>query len=102
MVLHPHLVAGQGRCCTRVLSHFKGKVLVKTGAEGVYCAAFPELGLGMVLKCHDGQKRASEAGLVALIQKLDLVGEQQAEILSPSKIKNHNQIFVGEIKVRIP
>ncbi len=28
--------------------------------------------------------------------------EQQAEILSPSKIKNHNQILVGEIKVRIP
>ena len=102
MVLHPHLVAGQGRCCTRVLSHFKGKVLVKTGAEGVYCAAFPELGLGMALKCHDGQKRASEAGLVALIQKLDLVDEQQAEILSPSKIMNHNQILVGEIKVRIP
>ena len=58
--------------------------------------------LGMALKCHDGQKRASEAGLVALIQKLDLVDEQQAEILSPSKIKNHNQILVGEIKVRIP
>ena len=56
----------------------------------------------MAIKCHDGQKRASEAGLVALIQKLDLVGEQQAEILSPSKIKNHNQISVGEIKVRIP
>ena len=49
-----------------------------------------------------GQKRASEAGLIALIQKLDLVDEEQAEILSPSKIMNHNQILVGEIKVRIP
>jgi len=48
------------------------------------------------------KKRASEAGLVALIQKLDLVDEQQAEILSPSNIKNHNQILVGEIKVSIP
>jgi len=48
------------------------------------------------------KKRASEASLVALIQKLDLVDEQQAEILSSSKIKNHNQILVGEVKVRIP
>ena len=51
----------------------------------MYCAAFPEPGLGMALKCDDGQKRASEAGLIALIQKLDLMDEQQAEYFLPVK-----------------
>ncbi|MDP6638518.1 MAG: asparaginase [SAR324 cluster bacterium] len=102
MALHPYMVAGQGRCCTRVLRHFQGKVLVKTGAEGVYCAVFPELGLGLALKCLDGQKRASEAALVALIRKLGMVDEQDTEILSPSIIRNHNQILVGGIRVVVP
>ena len=35
-----------------------GRIFVKIGAEGVYCAAVPELGLGIALKCDDGQGRA--------------------------------------------
>ena len=102
MVKHPHLVAGQGRCCTRVLNHFKGKVLVKTGAEGVYCASFPKLGLGLALKCHDGHNRASEAALVSIIQNLGLIDDNGAELLSPHKLRNHNNLLVGKIKVFIP
>ena len=36
------------------------RVFVKTGAEGVYCAALPELGYGIALKCDDGAGRAAE------------------------------------------
>jgi len=30
---------------------FGERVFVKGGAEGVYCAGFPDLGLGVALKC---------------------------------------------------
>ena len=37
-----------------------GRLFVKVGAEGVFCAAVPELGLGIALKCDDGAGRAAE------------------------------------------
>src|SRR3546814_18572764 len=43
---HPFMVAGSGRFDTRVIELTGDKALIKTGAEGAYCAAFPELGLG--------------------------------------------------------
>jgi L-asparaginase II len=47
-----------------------GRIFVKTGAEGVYCAAVPELGLGIALKCDDGAGRAAEVTIAAVLAKL--------------------------------
>ena len=47
-----------------------GRIFTKTGAEGVHCAAVPELGLGLALKCDDGAGRAAEAMLAALLARL--------------------------------
>ena len=62
---HPDLVAGPGRLDTLVMQRLPGQVLMKSGAEGVYCGAFPERGLGFALKIDDGAKRAAEAVAVA-------------------------------------
>jgi L-asparaginase II len=67
---HPELVAGQGRLVTEVLQHLPGRVLAKSGAEGVYCGAFAEAGLGFALKIDDGARRAAEAAVVQLISRL--------------------------------
>ena len=40
---------------------------VKTGAEGVYCAALPKQGLGIAVKCDDGSGRAAEVMLAAML-----------------------------------
>ena len=49
---HPWHVAGTGRFCTELMRTFGERVFVKTGAEGVACAALPTLGLG-----HRGEMR---------------------------------------------
>src|ERR1043166_5535413 len=56
----PYFVAGTGRFCTEIMTLFGPRVLVKTGAEGVFCGALPEQGLGIALKCEDGATRAAE------------------------------------------
>jgi L-asparaginase II len=66
---HPDLVAGPGLLVTQVLEHLGGRVLVKSGAEGVYCGALPEHGLGFALKIDDGAKRAAEAAVARLIAR---------------------------------
>src|SRR5262249_44085074 len=60
MAAEPFLVAGTDRFCTKVMEIVGAKVILKTGAEGVYTAALPTLGLGVALKVEDGAGRAAE------------------------------------------
>ena len=48
----------------------EGAALVKTGAEGVFCAALGDLGLGIALKADDGATRAAEAMMAAMLARL--------------------------------
>ena len=83
----PYMVAGTDRFCTDVMTALPGRVFVKTGAEGVFCAAFPELGLGVALKCDDGATRAAETMMAAVIDAfLPMSGAERARLadrLSP-------------------
>jgi L-asparaginase II len=66
----PVLVAGEGRFDTIVLRGLAGAAFTKGGAEGVHCAALPELGLGIALKVDDGAKRGAERVLAEVLAAL--------------------------------
>ncbi|WP_192248884.1 asparaginase [Mesorhizobium silamurunense] len=66
----PFLVAGTGKADLALMQAAPGRIFVKTGAEGVYCAALPELGLGIALKCDDGAGRGGEVMIAAVLAKL--------------------------------
>lgn len=66
----PFFVAGTGRADLMLMEAAPGRIFAKGGAEGVHCAAIPELGLGIALKCDDGAGRAAEAMVAAVIAKL--------------------------------
>ncbi len=95
------MVAGSGRFCTDVMGLFGQRVFVKTGAEGVFCAALPEQGLGIALKCLDGASRASEVMMAALIARLLPMEEAEAarfaRFVNPV-MKNWNGITVGTLR----
>jgi L-asparaginase II len=92
---HPEQVAGRGQLVTEVLERLGGRVLVKSGAEGVYCGAFAERGLGFALKIDDGAKRAAEAAVVHVIAKL----YPAARRLGPdSRLTNWRGVQVGELR----
>lgn len=82
------MVAGTGRWCTRAMQAGKGLFIVKTGAEGVFCGAVPETGIGIALKIDDGASRASECFMGAVL----------------SRISGLQDVFKGESKdlVRLP
>jgi L-asparaginase II len=50
----PFMVGGTDRFDTRVMERLGTRVFCKVGAEGVYCAALPEQGLGVAIKVDDG------------------------------------------------
>jgi len=77
----PYMVAGAGRFCTRVMEGFRGRVFVKTGAEGVFCASIPELGFGVALKCDDGATRASEVMMATVLEAMLELNDDEASLL---------------------
>ena len=97
----PFMVAGAGRYCTEVMEVTGRAVLLKTGAEGVFCAAIPEYGLGVALKCDDGATRAAEIMMSAVLRHIGVLTEEMEAKLSRRIImplENRNGIHVGEVR----
>lgn len=93
------MVAGTGRFCTEIMEAGPD-VFVKTGAEGVFCAAFPQRGLGVALKIDDGATRASEAVMAAIVLALaPSEGPETAKRWARQALVNWAGETVGEIHV---
>ncbi len=97
MAAEPFMVAGNDRFCTRAMELTGEKAQIKTGAEGVYCASLPELGLGVALKVDDGAGRAAESLMARLLVRLGVLSQIQAESLIPP-IVNRAGRRVGELR----
>lgn len=101
----PEMIAGTGRYCSDVIRATAGRVIVKTGAEGVFCGSVPALGIGIALKCEDGASRASEAMMSAILLRLGAVDEALLGSIDralPQPILNRNGRHVGEIRTAGP
>ncbi|MCW3474222.1 asparaginase [Limobrevibacterium gyesilva] len=98
---NPMMVAGTGRFDTRLMTALGARVFSKSGAEGVFCAAIPELGLGLAVKCDDGAGRAAEVATAALIGRFlhpdGAQGEALAGLTQPV-LRNWNGIAVGAVR----
>ncbi len=98
----PFMVAGTGRMDTRLMERLGERVFCKVGAEAVYCACLPELGLGVALKMDDGNNaRACEVVMAALVERLLPLSADEGEFvrsLSDVALKNWNGIEVGRLQ----
>lgn len=98
----PWYVAGTDRFCTEIMRLLGPRALVKTGAEGVFCGALPQQGLGIAIKCDDGAGRAAGAIMAALIARfLPLVDQEGAALARFARptLRNWNDMKVGEVRV---
>jgi L-asparaginase II len=98
----PFYVAGTKRACTRLMQTAPGRIFAKTGAEGVFCAAIPEKGVAIALKCEDGTTRAAEAMVAATLARFfadepDLHAALMAQ--ANRAMYNWNGIHVGDVRV---
>ena len=72
-----------------------GQVFMKTGAEGVYCGGFAELGLGFALKIDDGTKRAAAGATMALVETFY---PASLGLMNRSSLKTWRRVEVGTIR----
>jgi len=94
----PAMLGGSGDFVTKVTGVLGQRALVKNGAEGVFCAAFPTLSLGLALKIDDGASRAAEVLMGRILLALGLLTAQEtadlADTLAPPLI-NRAGLTVG-------
>jgi L-asparaginase II len=102
----PFMVAGSGRFDTRVMERLGERVFCKVGAEGVYCAALPEAGLGVAIKIDDGNNaRAAEVVMAALIERLVRLDDAERSFvhgLADLPLSNWNGLEVGRLRATLP
>ena len=77
------------------MARLPGQVLLKSGAEGVYCGALPDRGLGFALKIDDGAQRAAEAVAVQLIARFH---PDAASLGPPAQLTNWRGVEVGQMR----
>lgn len=97
----PFFTSGTGRMDATLMEVAPGRIFVKTGAEGVYCAAVPDLGAGIALKCDDGAGRAAEVAIAAVLAKLLASDEELAarlDKIARPVLSNWNGIEVGALR----
>jgi L-asparaginase II len=70
MAAAPLLVDGTGGMTATLMSIAGAAVRLKPGAEGVFAAALPRLGLGVALKIDDGGGRAAELAMATVLDRL--------------------------------
>jgi L-asparaginase II len=101
MAAEPFLVAGTDRFCTQIMDVVGRKVVLKTGAEGVYTASLRELGLGIALKVDDGASRGAETAMGQLLRHLGIITNEEAarlaDILTPP-VRNRVGRETGRVK----
>ena len=98
----PWSMSGSERACLSLMQTAPGRVFAKTGAEGVFCGAVPELGVGFALKIEDGATRASEAAVAATLSAIFRVEDpalaEAYDKLSRRTLRNWEKREVGEIR----
>jgi L-asparaginase II len=102
----PFHVAGTGRFDTVVMQRLGERVFCKGGAEGMYCAALPERGVGVAIKMDDGNTaRAAEVVMAAAIEALAALDAAEAAFVhgfSDAALLNWKGLQVGSARATGP
>lgn len=101
MTAHPLLVAGTGRLCTGLMTHLNGRLVAKSGAEGVYCVGILGQGIGIAVKIEDGNGRATGPAIIDALRQIGFLTPADLENLKEFHnpiIYNHRRDVVGETR----
>ena len=82
MTDYPHMVSGNGTFTTELMRATKGKVVAKLGADGVYCAAVPQMDIAVALKIEDGNGNMLAPAMMRALSQLNVFTQQEAKDLA--------------------
>jgi L-asparaginase II len=102
MTAHPENVGGHhDRLDTDLMRLSGGKLVAKSGAEGLLCVGVPAHGVGIALRIGDGSFRAHGVIIAQVLNDLGLVEPEVVQALlelDDPRLFNHNRRHVGDIR----
>ena len=101
MTAHPENVSGHGDLVTDLMDISGGRIVAKSGAEGLICLAVPERGLGIAVRILDGSFRVHPEVVLATLAQLDILDAAAREAIAARhspQVRNHNGWLVGEYR----
>jgi L-asparaginase II len=102
IVAYPEMIAGKKRYCSDLMKLSEGKLIGKTGADGVYSIGIRELNMGICIKVDDGKMGPQYNVAQAMIEKLGILSETSIKILHhyvDHENKNFGGLVTGETRV---
>ncbi|MGE5543104.1 MAG: asparaginase, partial [Bacillota bacterium] len=98
---NPFMIAGTGRLCTDLVEATQGRIIGKEGADGVYCLAVRDRGVGFAFKVEDGHSRVMGPVIVSALLQMGMLSEREVCALrdwrSPG-LTNHRGESVGYLE----
>lgn len=101
MVAHPANVSGEGELVSDLMDIGAGKIVAKSGAEGLLCFALPDRGYGVAIRVLDGSFRSHAVIAAQVLRELDACPtEAIGELLArhDPALYNHNKRHVGDVR----
>jgi L-asparaginase II len=104
MQSHPLAVGGAGRLSSELMVATGARTVAKGGAEGLECVGFAREGLGVAIKCEDGQSRPLGPALMGLLEHMGLILPEESARLEAWRetiVRNHAELEVGRITASV-
>lgn len=101
MTAHPEMVGGTDEFDTVLMQTAEDSIIGKAGAEGMYCIALRNEGIGIAIKVDDGNRRAAYPAAVEVIRQLGALPAHQLEALERFRqppIHNNKGDVTGELR----
>ena len=101
MTMYPEMVAGKKRIDTELMKRFGSRIIVKIGAEGVFCVGILGKNIGIALKIEDGTSIAVGPAIIEVLLQLKVLNHDETEVLKefwrPQLLNNKKEV-IGEIR----
>lgn len=97
---HPFLVRGTNTLDSDLMAAFEGRLMIKIGADGVYCGALRDRGIGFALKIDDGNMKAAEVAVASLLLTAgspSALEKSALEKYATNTLSNWRKIEVGKM-----
>jgi len=100
---NPEMISGEGRFDYELAKASGGKIISKSGAEGVQMFGIPDMRLGGAVKIEDGATRAVRPATIEFLHQAGFLSEEAVadleKFVSP-EILSHHKKPVGRIRAR--
>ena len=93
---HPELTSGTGRLDAAVMAGARERMQLKIGAQGLFCMAFPERGMGVVVKLHTGVSDALGPAIEHVVTRWVAGAWERPDDWDQHRVRNVRGVPVGE------